>query len=361
MPGQVDVSQCPVGYQDSIGIEVNVSTHVTSTICYAPRSAAELLSQQQDQDFFARVRAATDAAAVASAAWNAANPGQQKCIQWGPIVHANGVSTSSGGVCANVVDSPPTPGVSTPSLVDNTVITPQPVASDGKPYIVTLPGQHAVTDCPSGYQGANGINVNATTGEVVTECWMPAAWSAYRIGGSIWQQYLASGGAVDVAAEQERLDALAELKVRARAVAQAAADLNPGTKYCTDWSGYGETGNECAYAFLAPSPSPTALPSAPQPAPTATPQVSTDPFTSAVKVVAKLTNLSLASKAKTLALPTSTGATIRYQSLTPKVCVVKANKVTKLANGTCKVSATVTDKSGIVFSATKKIVFKSGS
>lgn len=51
-------------------------------------------------------RDATAAAEAQSLAWNQAHPGQQKCFQWGPIVHANGVSSTSGGVCANPVPVP---------------------------------------------------------------------------------------------------------------------------------------------------------------------------------------------------------------------------------------------------------------
>jgi hypothetical protein len=35
-----------------------------------------------------------------SQAWNAANPGKQRCFQWGPLTSPNG-GTESGGVCAN--------------------------------------------------------------------------------------------------------------------------------------------------------------------------------------------------------------------------------------------------------------------
>jgi hypothetical protein len=37
-----------------------------------------------------------------SQAWNAANPGKQKCFQWGPLTSPTG-GTESGGVCANPI------------------------------------------------------------------------------------------------------------------------------------------------------------------------------------------------------------------------------------------------------------------
>jgi hypothetical protein len=59
--------------------------------------------------------AAAEASALAeSLAWNTANPGQQKCFQWGPITSPSG-GTSSGGVCANPVGTAPSSSGSTGS------------------------------------------------------------------------------------------------------------------------------------------------------------------------------------------------------------------------------------------------------
>jgi hypothetical protein len=44
--------------------------------------------------------AAIAEAAKKSQAWNEANPGKQRCFQWGPLTSPNG-GTESGGVCAN--------------------------------------------------------------------------------------------------------------------------------------------------------------------------------------------------------------------------------------------------------------------
>mgnify|MGYP000075344849 FL=1 len=111
VPGQVAASDCPVGYQYSTGIMVNTSTQEVFTVCNSPLNDADLLLRQQDQDFYEAVRVAQAAAEQESRAWNADHPGQQKCVQWGPITHANGVSTSSGGVCANPVSVPTVPTV----------------------------------------------------------------------------------------------------------------------------------------------------------------------------------------------------------------------------------------------------------
>ena len=114
-------------------------------------------------------RAAVAAATAESQAWNAANPGKQKCIQWGPIVHANGVSTASGGVCANPVEPGPGTTVKTeeaPAVEANTTTPPTkpkttpsetPVEPDlnpnlaslgsGKPFTRVLPGQISTSQC----------------------------------------------------------------------------------------------------------------------------------------------------------------------------------------------------------------------
>lgn len=67
------------------------------------RPASEI---EADAAFSQAQREGQARAEALSRAWNEANPGQQKCFQWGPVVHANGVSTSSGGVCANPVPVP---------------------------------------------------------------------------------------------------------------------------------------------------------------------------------------------------------------------------------------------------------------
>jgi hypothetical protein len=203
-----------------------------------------------------------------SQAWNAANPGKQKCIQWGPLIDPDG-GVSSGGVCAN----PVAPGAGTtvttqeseaivgPTLpVTPTTVAPVPVPianeysryGNGAPFTIVLPGQLSTSQCPTGYQGANGVIVAIGTG-TFTECWPTAAWEANRIGGNVWEQFKASGGTYDVMAEVTRRANVASLKSQAKSVAQTAADKTPGIQRCSKWTGYGETGEECAYTFIQPT------------------------------------------------------------------------------------------------------------
>lgn len=145
LPGQLSTDQCPAGYQGANGIIVAIGDG-TYTECWPAsawtawriggtawekfKSTGGTYDPAQDvrdeENFRNAVAAATAAAEAESKAWNTAHPGQQKCVQWGPIVHANGVSTSSGGVCANPVGSLPS-GVDTPTsttLVDTRTTSP---------------------------------------------------------------------------------------------------------------------------------------------------------------------------------------------------------------------------------------------
>lgn len=93
---------CPEGTLRGGGVDLNFTTDRSDdkyfVTCDEPSPTAE-----DDADFNQRSRDASAAAEVESQAYSAANPGKQKCIQWGPVVHRNGISTSSGGVCANIV------------------------------------------------------------------------------------------------------------------------------------------------------------------------------------------------------------------------------------------------------------------
>jgi hypothetical protein len=232
--------------------------------------SARLAREKADTDFRAAQDVAIGKATLESQAWNAANPGKQKCIQWGPIVHANGVSTASGGVCANPVapgadasvttqESEAVVGPTSPATTPTTSApVPVPVANEyskygnGAPFTIVLPGQLSTSQCPTGYQGANGVIVAIGTG-TFTECWPTAAWEANRIGGNVWEQFKASGGNYDVMAEVTRRANVALLKSQAKSVAQTAADKTPGIQRCSKWTGYGETGEECAYTFIQPT------------------------------------------------------------------------------------------------------------
>lgn len=262
--GQPGIS-CPAG--SGVALEANATTHEEFTYCVKTwRPSADV---NADATFRAAQEAAVAAATAESQAWNAANPGKQKCVQWGPIVHANGVSTASGGVCANPVA--PGPGATVPSQSSDAVVGPTTAPSagtsstpaviptnetsitgNGSPYTKIIPGQHSTSECPAGFQAANGIIAAIGTG-TFTECWPDLAWKANRLGGTYWEQFKASGGTYDVTAVIDALSVIAEYKSRAKAVAQAAADLTPGVQRCSTWSVYGQSGEECAYAFIQPS------------------------------------------------------------------------------------------------------------
>lgn len=255
---------CPAGAGLAGVADGIVGNYVVCTKTWRPSADVNA-----DATFRSAQEAAVAAATAESQAWNAANPGKQKCIQWGPIVHANGVSTASGGVCANPVA--PGAGATVPSQSSDAVVGPTTAPSatssstpaviptnetsitgNGSPYTKILPGQLSTAQCPAGFQAANGIIVAIGTG-TFTECWPDLAWKANRLGGTYWEQFKASGGTYDVTAVIDALSVIADYKVRAKAVAQAAADLTPGTQRCSTWSVYGQSGEECAYAFIQPT------------------------------------------------------------------------------------------------------------
>jgi len=115
-----------------------------------------------------------------------------------------------------------------------------------------LKGQLSTSECPSGFQAANGLIAAIGIG-TFTECWPENAWAANRLGGSIWEQFKNSGGTYDAKAEIDRRNKVNELKALAKSVAQTAADQTPGIQRCSKWTGYGESGEECAYTFVSPS------------------------------------------------------------------------------------------------------------
>ena len=276
--------ECPSGSGRSQ--VANATTREQYLVCvknWRPTS-----SVNADREFSEKQEAARAAAQAESQAWNAANPGKQKCVQWGPIVHANGVSTASGGVCANPVEpgasttvaTQEAPSVQAPtstgtssggsstssdtSTVTNSNSQTSPTSvvptedfskwGSGTPYTRVLKGQLSTSDCPSGFQAANGVIAAIGVG-TFTECWPENAWSAYRLGGTVWEQFKNSGGTYDAKAEIDRRSRVTELRALAKSVAQTAADQTPGIQRCSRWTGYGESGQECAYTFVKPDPS----------------------------------------------------------------------------------------------------------
>jgi hypothetical protein len=148
--GQQSIS-CPSG--SGSGIEVNATTKETFTYCVKTWRSTETIDAEAK--YRSDLAAAQAAALAQSQAWNAANPGQQKCFQWGPITSPSG-GTSSGGVCANPVGSAPsssgstgstptTSGGTTSSTSETRTATTTPIAStpDPLPNVVNgaeLPG-----------------------------------------------------------------------------------------------------------------------------------------------------------------------------------------------------------------------------
>jgi hypothetical protein len=247
-----------------------------------PTSAAD------DEDFRNRQQLAMAAATLESQVYNAAHPGEQKCVTWGPIVHANGISTSSGGVCANPVgtksdgstsqvapshvgsDSSGQVATATPPADSSTVATSsdsqtahsQPNLSGvqtlipfidltqygfGRPFTIVVAGNLSASQCPGGSQAAtNAINTGFSE-YPATECWPDNAWAAYSIGGDIWSQFKSSNGAINAQAEINRRVQVNALRALALQQAQIAANETIGIKRCNSWNGYGESGQECAY------------------------------------------------------------------------------------------------------------------
>jgi hypothetical protein len=329
-----------------------------------------MLLKQQDLDFYAAQRAAMDGAEEESRAWNAANPGLQKCIQWGPITHANGVSTASGGVCANPVganDATTLPSApASPVTVEEPTYTTQSRDTVDGPFTRSVEGQVGVESCPAGYQGANGISVDVSTGMTTTVCWTPDAWQAWQIGGEVWEQFQATGGAYDIAGEVSRRNGLKSLKSQAFTVAQAAANLTPGVRRCSSWTGFGETGQECAYTFVTP---PRAIQSAdstdtsdatdlPAPAPSV-PSLSGDSSEQYAAITVAAASITTSS-AFTISNPVKKSKVVT-KSLTPRICTVSNLKVKAKSKGTCVISYKSTTFKGKTTVTKKTIIFAKSS
>lgn len=81
-------------------VSVDVSNKIRSNYCikqWRPQAVIDAW-----QSYYDSLASAQELAYQRSLAWNTANPGQQKCFQWGPITDPAG-GESSGGVCANPV------------------------------------------------------------------------------------------------------------------------------------------------------------------------------------------------------------------------------------------------------------------
>lgn len=146
----VQAFNCPEGSGRGIGVDLNSSASQSDHVYYY--HCVKTWQPQSTIDAWAAYRAASAAAFAAaeaeSRAWNEAHPGQQKCVQWGPLVDPNG-GTSSGGVCANPVPVPTSsasvdatePGLPSPTTdaVDPVVALVMPSNDAVDPAIGTPP------------------------------------------------------------------------------------------------------------------------------------------------------------------------------------------------------------------------------
>lgn len=266
--GIVPVIDCPPwsAADGGGGFEVGYAKRFCRNSWTPPTSAAD------DEDFRNRQQLAIAQATAESQAWNAAHPGEQKCVTWGPIVHANGISTAGGGVCANVVGtkSDGTTSQTTPSQVgtiDQQTGNALPNSNEsnstnsgnsqnssnasstpdysqyglGKPFTRIIKGD--VSSCPSGFTAAS----NSLSGTGLTECWPENAWAAYSVGGQTWTDFKSSNGSktAQIAAEQQvQLNATRMLALQK---AQSAANETPGIRRCFNWEAFGKSGQECAF------------------------------------------------------------------------------------------------------------------
>lgn len=417
----VNRTPCPAG--SGSAISVDVANKIWSIYCVKTWQANSVI--QAWEDYRNSLEAAQRAAEAESRAWNEANPGKQKCVNWGPITDPNG-GVSSGGVCANPVNSTTGPSGSAPvsagtvsesdiasssSSISSSVsssISTDPVPTiesnyrgNGYPYTVVLPGQVGITGCPVGFQAANGLIVVAGGG-TYTECWPERAWTANRLGGEAWELYKATGGSYDPSVEIDRRAKVDLLKAKAKEVANAAALQTPGIERCSSWSGFGESGTECAYAFIPPSTGSSSVSavltssstvsasasessivsdstteaSYPSNSSSISVALSSVAFKASAGVVArtavlltssqveaqrisalalKISALKSTTKTKLLALPKDKSLKYSVKSLTPKVCAASSLRMNFKTKGACEIQLKITDGSGNSYQFSKSV------
>ena len=150
---------CPSGSGNAVGSDMNFTTDRSDDryFNYCTKTWRPASEIEADAAFSKAQRDGQATAEALSIAWNQAHPGQQKCFQWGPVVHANGVSTASGGVCANPVPVPAgyvadssTVTSDTPTVVSESSTVP--VQSESSTPVVTpTPAPARITSGLGGY------------------------------------------------------------------------------------------------------------------------------------------------------------------------------------------------------------------
>ncbi len=399
---------CPSGSGRGMGTDLRGTTSqsddIRSYYCVKTWEAPDTTAAWND--FNQRKVAAQAAAQAESAAWNAANPGKQKCVQWGPLTDPNG-GVHQGGVCANPVELPE--GSQVPSNPAGTVgegdvedaanalpTTPSNPADpavgesaggaprgSGYPFTQVIEGQVGTAGCPSGFQAANGLIADASTKKTYTECWPQNAWTAYQLSGDAWEMFKATGGTYDPAAEIDRRAKIALLVAKAKEVALAAANETPGIERCSSWSGFGENGRECSYVFVDPATAQTSTNSESTneeaPSEESTPinvgldSVNVSMSSLSISRVAlslapsqsegtKISNLAtgfakLAPTQKTALrnLPRVSGLKYKVTSLTKSVCQASTWRVRFNKKGVCIIEVVTTDSAGNSYSFAKRI------
>ena len=170
---------CPSGAGRGIGVDLNFTTDRSDDVQYAYcvktwRSSETINAETK---YRIDIETAQASALALSLAWNTANPGQQKCFQWGPITSPSG-GTSSGGVCANPVGS-------LPSGVDTSTTTPAVDTRTTTPAVDT----RTTTPSPTPYNGTGGYAVVHPDGHV---CGVIVANSSdpFSNGGTMPQEYM---------------------------------------------------------------------------------------------------------------------------------------------------------------------------
>ena len=199
------------------------------------------------------------------------------------------------------------------------------------------------------------------------------------------------------------INGIASLKAAARIVAQLAANSTPGIQRCSNWKGFGQSGQECAFTYLGLGEKPLVSDDSDTPTQptsettTATSQSSQNSDSSTatsatnssglvavsvegtskqiatlipklvqtvaeqaslVKILTKLDALRPLTYSKTQALPNERSIEETAVSLTPDICSVKGTKVTSLKPGKCVFSYELVGASGNSFTVEKEIVFK---
>lgn len=172
-----DAISCPAGTGRSQ--VANATTREQYLVCtknWQPQATVDA-----DAKYRSDLAAAQAVALEQSQAWNAANPGQQKCFQWGPLTSPSG-GTSSGGVCANPVGSlPPSSGAATSSIAETTTATASSGSSTETRTATTTPVTIAPDPLPDVVNGAEipGTRVSSAPGDSEATFYASSAYQSH--------------------------------------------------------------------------------------------------------------------------------------------------------------------------------------